>query len=372
MYLRILLISHIILSIVSSSLFAQNKQVTLWKVFDHVFDFTTNPPSVRPLPYSSDLVSYGGWYVDSKGEVVLDSRSDGLLGKDGNMIIEGYTDFSLFVPAPNEERFVYCLSDFVIYKVDIQEGVVVEKYSFPLGSRFVAVHSFNCDNIWLVSKSDNQKVMVYSITDEGVALNREIVLNPEDYRPNVYNSEPYWNFNLSMDCKEYTFSSTESTTTYYGSFDRSDASFLRKSSYTFSDCSYISNSLISPDKSRIYYLLFRGEEWKVDFVEVRIVGGIPDYSTFRVFHTLCDEVNELGLFYGPDGKVYSMGYHSGIYGTIEIENDEAVYKDFVKYPTYWTFTHNTMASWYLPKPCGETATEPCPEIKPPVILWNRE
>lgn len=367
---RILIILSFILSLASFPLFAQNKQVMLWKVYDHIFDFTTNPMSVRTLPYSSDNCSWGGWYVDSNGEVILDSRLDGLYNKDGKKIIEGYYDFWLFVPSPNNERYVYCLSEFGIYRVDTQESIVTDIFPTPFGIQSsIAVHSLDCDNIWLIDYSENNNLVVYSIDNEVITQSKTIKLNPNDYKATTTNTEFGWNINLSMDCNNYTFSSRNNTTTYYGTFDRADASFSRKSSYTFSGYGYdyISNSLISPDKTRIYYLLFRYKEWAVNLVEVRIVDGLPDYSTLRHFYTIENERNDVGLFYGLDGKVYFMGYHTGIYGTIEIIDDKAVYKDLVTFPTNWVQSHFSMPSWYLPYPCGNN---PCEDMNPPIIRWK--
>lgn len=254
--------------------------------------------------------------------------------------------------------------------MDTQDGIVTDIFPICLGlNTAVAVHSYDCDNVWLLDYSDLKNVIVYSITNNGIIQYRKTILNSDDYTTTFNNSDPYWSFNLSMDCRDYTFSATNNATTYYGSFDRSDASFLRKSSHTFSDYTYICNSLISPDKSRIYYLLFRGNEWAVDLAEVKIIDGLPDYDTFRIFHHFEKECCDEGLFYGPDGKVYFMGYHSGQYGTIEIENNKAVYKDFVSYPTYWAHTHHTMPSWFLPNPCGASPV-PCADMKPPVIRWR--
>jgi len=341
---------------------AQSQHLTQWKVYDHIFDFTTNPTAVSEYPYN--VSSWCNWLIDSNGEVAIDCRDGGLYFKNGKKI-DDIQDIWLFVPAPQNERFVYCLGDDVIFRVDSDEGVITDKFPMHLGPETaVAVHSYDCEYLWLLVYSDCKNVVVYRVTFDGLYRERVVQLNTDDYKPTTYNSEPSWSFQLSMDCRYYTFSSTDNSTTYFGFFDRSDATFSRKFSHTFSGYDYISNSIISPDNSRIYYVLFNKKNWKVDFCEVRIVDGLPDYSTAEVFHSIKNERNDVGLYYGIDGKVYFMGAHIGVYGTIDIVDDKAVYEDFASFPTHWVRTHHSMPSWYLPFPCGNN---PCKDMKPPAI-----
>ncbi len=234
------------------------------------------------------------------------------------------------------------------------------------------MHHSNCNDIWLIFY-DSDIIYKYLITNSGVDFKEIINIDRKINNPNNHDIK----IHLSSDCKHYTANFLYDSIVCYGDFDRQTGNFVRKSelilharqevAYT-----YILNSIISRDNSKIYYFCeTKTKDLRnlIEVMSVNIVNGTPDYENINILYSnyksksLYIVYND--IFYGYDGNIYII-YHA-INKMYKITSKTDKVEEFLTFDSeYGPWAQDFLADWFSQYQCGEQS--PCPEIKPPRII----
>jgi hypothetical protein len=371
---------------------AQSKHVALWQIGYYYIDFNTTPPQYIKLP--NDLIGKSTWYTDLNGEMKIVMTCGKMYFAENKKIIktnsglelsvdlveiDSQYEFSVgcFIPVPNNRQQIFYIESDKYYLIDIQQKTIkLQDENINLKALdYLKVHQSDCDKIWLIN-TDKEKWTYYLLDSDGIKKIKDITLNPSEYK-NIPQKED-WQINLSKDCKHYTMNNMEKkhTEVYYGDFDRENAVFTRKSSYDFGNkYSYIANSFIAPDNSRIYYFV-KTKDGYAQLIEVPIKNGIPDYNS--ISQPIYSEKNNMYYYrsfdYAYDGKLYLIDYLKDFY-CIEINKyGKTVLTSKNKWEKGLSIrNHPFLSSWFMDNPCEEkNEKNPCATQKPLVEFNNAQ
>ncbi|MBR6279014.1 MAG: PKD domain-containing protein [Bacteroidales bacterium] len=349
----------LILALFSFSLFAQNKHTVLWNVGEYMLDFRDGSLKV-PFEKHDWNPQKSRWYVDEMGnlKIIYDGQKlIHLLGNNSVPIVGGENikedEVSFFIPVPANKDMIYCIGEKTYSVIDLSENKIIKTSSLKnTAQTHLAVRHFDKCSIWLIF-FDKLEYYKYLITKDGIDYIETVELEKNDYENVKFYSSNIWRINLSKDCKHYTalVSGDRNNEIYYGDFDNKTGDFHRKYSYRFTQCTYNSNVIISPDNTKIIYHALMGESSRGDDVFFSIpisVDGVPDFENSNVLFTI-QRTRALysitDCFYAIDGNIYFLLYV--LREIIKIGFDKPdIYKDVYNMPTIFYPRLSFVSDWF--------------------------
>ncbi len=352
---------------------SQSKHASLWSLDNYCLDFNTNPPSYHLSNYYNlepSTVHNICWYVDSEGFMsVITNYGENkmaVFNKNKNQFEEIETEYQFdagfFVPKPDNGNQIYYIEQNRYYLIDLQQKTIVLKGDDIniMRTHHIAVHHSDCNKIWIIN-TDKRVWTTYLLTSSGIEKKKEYCLNEPDYSSFPSDDDENWEINLSKDCQHYTMVNFDQhqKEVYFGDFDRSLGTFMRKKRFNFgNDYVQIDNSIIATDNSRIYYFCTTST-YDAEIIEVPILDGLPDYSKRNKIYSehKFPGVGYRQFIYGLDDKIYVIDFLYYKISTIEINNKgETVFEDSkysLAHSRTSVRTNVFLSSWFMDNPCEE-------------------
>ena len=172
-----------------------------------------------------------------------------------------------------------------------------------------AVYSEN-NNIWFLC-FDKNKIIKYLINNHNIEYRGSDI-----YKCNY--DTCVVKINISINCKYYSAGflrhiglsdETKLNEVHFGSFDNINGSFSTISRHIFPEYDWCENTIISPDNSKVYYIMMRKMSYQLDLLEVNIINNEPDFDNYKVT-TICEDfkglLTEVVMSYAYDGNIYIL------------------------------------------------------------------
>ncbi len=364
----------------------QSKHLSLMRLGNYCFDFDSNPVSISEL---SDNLNNTQWYVDSNGVLRLIAYNKNGSVYNSNMELVSGTErkhVSLFVPKPGNSNLVYCFYENDYFVIDLTKNMVVDSVfgymPYDVTNSFLAVHHSNCNDVWIV-RFTNKRQLRFLLTSSGLKYEGETIIDTNNYKSNI-DDVKQWCVRLSVDCQYYTavLDCSRYMEVYFGNFNRSSGLFERVAQYEFPSKGYgycgVMSSIFSYDNSKIYYSV-RVDEEKLAYsiYEVILRDGVPDFDNCKKIYSYDPSSLRMWLqfYYGLDGIIYTMCPSRQNIGKIEIGSDgETIFTPSIRKLSERLsidYFDCRVSSWFMQNPCEEYS-DPCSNMKPPVIMWRRK
>ncbi len=355
--------------LLSNTILAQSGSVLLWNFDGYCIDFTSGEPNVKTIGSEYDKTR---WYVDTEGNLRLIFK-DGIIYDDGFKEIK-YDNYpikcSFFVPVPGNSKIIYAIGYEGYFQIDLEKKEIISDVtkivfinSFPLFVRHP-----NGTDIWMIHY-DHSSIVKYLITAEGISYMGEQAIF------DGMKSSDFLQISLSKDCGNFV--ATAQTPEfpyypkyYYGTFDRSTATFTVTSTYSDPNVYRCISVGISQNNDRLIIVNNRRKENDAVYQmeEYHINNGIPDFTKYTVIPTPEKTIGTYlpgDILYGPDGKLYaSLGGSLKEVGVIETDTDgKTKYTTIVKLNKLQRFFPSCPGTWF------SEPQDPC-ITNPPTAQFN--
>ena len=357
--------------------FAQSNHASKFYFGNWCIDFTNKTAKFVPFDSKSigiDNEHYYDAYSDENGVTKLfvhreNKKVYNCITKTFLNIPDGYFKsgggdrgirIGTFIPNPCNENIVYYFADKCLgIDINTNEFFLLDDFDFSINSEQLSVHTPDYNGIWLLYFYQTKYYKVL-ISDSGFEEKGYTEFNSDNYQYNI-NQTQEWRIKLSRDCKYYSATPYFSVNymydykryVFYGEFDRENADFIRKDSYSFDDYDEVYSSFFSSDNSKIFYLMQKKNSRRImDLVCVNIVAGKPDFEHYKVCKSLrvtaIRPVNE--CHYGLDGNVY-VAYGMTYKRITKIPFDtygNIVEKDISDIETEYSYNYklNYISTWF--------------------------